>query len=105
MHAAPECPPLKASPNGRLIDYEYTNRPSLIGTVVTYQCDSGLFPNDTKSTTCRENGIWSNNPSELMCRKAPNTGTHLIINYASIIILEKLGPAGKSPIFAIFKNR
>ncbi len=35
---------------------------------------------------CRENGTWSNNPSELMCRKAPNTGTHLI-HYASIIII------------------
>ncbi len=65
-----ECPPLEAPPKGRL--NEYPNRTSLTGTVVTYQCDSGLFPNDTKSTTCRESGTWSNIPSELMCRDEPS---------------------------------
>ncbi|XP_064406987.1 CUB and sushi domain-containing protein 1-like [Halichondria panicea] len=66
-----ECPPLEAPPNGRFIDYEYTNRTSLTGTVVTYHCDRGLFPNDIKSTTCREDGTWSNIPPELTCREEP----------------------------------
>ena len=47
---------------------------SPLGTTVTFQCDDGLFPNDTGNTTCTDMsgmGEWVPDPAELVCRKRP----------------------------------
>ena len=45
-----------------------------LGSNVTYQCDSGLFPNDIQVSTCHEvmgRGLWVQNPADLVCREKP----------------------------------
>ena len=43
-------------------------------TTVTFQCDDGLFPNDTMTATCTDmsgTGEWNPNPANLICRVVP----------------------------------
>ena len=48
--------------------------PYVEGTIVTFQCDDGLFPNDTMTATCRNlsgTGEWEPNPADVVCRIEP----------------------------------
>ena len=48
--------------------------PYVQGTTVNFQCDDGLFPNGTMTTTCRNmsgRGEWDTNPADLTCREKP----------------------------------
>ena len=64
---------LPGSPSMGSVDNEGLSSFSL-GSTVTYQCDSGLFPNDIRVSTCREvmgRGVWIQNPADLVCREIP----------------------------------
>ena len=39
------------------------------GATVTFQCEEGLFPSDTITSTCSSTGLWTPNPAdeELEC--------------------------------------
>ena len=44
------------------------------GTTFTFQCDDGLFPNDTRNTTCTDMsglGEWDPDPADLDCEINP----------------------------------
>ena len=67
--------------NGSLGSHSTT---SPLGTIVTFQCDEGLLPNNTMTTTCRdvlETGEWEPNPADLVCRIEPG----------DLLLLEGLG--------------
>ena len=57
--------------NGSLGRHSLT---SPLDTIVNFQCDDGLFPNDIMTATCRNlsgRGEWDPNPADLVCRIEP----------------------------------
>ena len=56
--------------NGR-VSFGNQSPPYAEGTTVTFQCDDGLFPIDTRTTTCEQSGLWEPNPGNLTCRERP----------------------------------
>ena len=75
MAAAPPitCGPPSPPSNGS-VDFGNQSPPYVEGTIVTFQCDNGLFPNDTMAATCTDmsgTGEWEPNPADLICRGAP----------------------------------
>ena len=75
MAAAPPitCGPPQPPFDGS-VDFGNQSPPYVQGTTVTFQCDNGLFPNDTMTATCRDmsgRGEWEPNPADLVCRIEP----------------------------------
>ena len=61
-------------PSNGSVDFGNQSPPYVQGTTVTFQCDDGLFPNDTIIATCTDmsgTGEWEPNPADLTCRKKP----------------------------------
>ena len=61
-------------PSDGSVNFGNQSPPYVQGTTVTFQCDAGLFPNDTMAATCRDmsgRGEWEPNPANLICRGAP----------------------------------
>ena len=61
-------------PSNGSVDFGNQSPPYVEGTIVTFQCGNGLFPNETMNTTCRDisgMGEWNPNPADLICRGAP----------------------------------
>ena len=40
---------------------------SLVGEMIYYTCDDGLFPEGNFSSDCGSNGMWTPNPGEIVC--------------------------------------
>ena len=48
------------------------------GSHITYHCQPGMVPSETKMSICMEDGTWSPNPSDLMCTSIErNNSSHL----------------------------
>ena len=61
-------------PSDGSVNFGNQSPPYVQGTTVTFQCDDGLFPNDTMTATCRDMsgmGEWDPNPVDLTCRERP----------------------------------
>ena len=58
------------SPSNGSVNIGNQSPPYAEGTTVTFQCDDGLFPNDTRNTTCTDMlgmGEWDPDPAYLDC--------------------------------------
>ena len=68
------CGPPQPPSNGS-VNFGNQSAPYSEGATVTFQCDDGLFPNDTRNTTCTDMsgiGEWVPDPADLtICREAP----------------------------------
>ena len=53
------------SPASMVIIEPYTD--TIEGTIIAYHCDDGLIPSNTIVATCKSDGRWSPDPSELKC--------------------------------------
>ena len=61
---------------------------------ITYHCQPGMVPSETKISICMEDGTWSPNPSDLMCTSIernnsshlPSSGMH---NYIHVLDMHK----------------
>ena len=65
---------LPPPPSNGSVGFGNQSPPYVQGTTIIFQCDDGLFPNDTMITTCRDmsgRGEWDPNPADLTCRKKP----------------------------------
>ncbi len=64
---AANCTVPKESSNGTIVNCERLNKTVLEGTVLTYQCDSGLSLTGPNTITCNNAGVWSTGLDTIVC--------------------------------------
>ena len=60
------------------------------GSRISYHCQSGLEPTESKVSTCLSSGIWSPNPAEHNCTTQPDLGKK-ISQYSKILYISIVG--------------
>ena len=63
--------------DGTTVDYDSVSNTVLEGTVLTYQCDNGLF--GSVNITCMSDGEWSSDPDRNRCFQTGKSAYNIVI--------------------------
>ena len=71
--------------NGTILDYD--NIVTTEGSVITFQCNSGLSPEENMTATCTNAGVWSTDPAGVKCMNITGKLIFGVLHMYRVLIL------------------